>query len=230
LQAKYNTPQRQRDLKAVAVLEEIGTPEAKQVLMRLSKGAPGVSLTVEAKAALDRLAAVKKQKVRPSQPTLEQLWTDLGSEDAAKAFRAICALTATPRQAVELLQKEVKPAPVVDEKEISALMERLSSDEFKVRERATADLGKLGEQVLPALKKALTGKLELEARRRIERLVEQAATHSSAPLLRNLRAVEVLEHAGTPEAKHVLVALAGGSPQASLTREAKASLERLVRK
>lgn len=230
LQNKYNTPQRQRDLKAVGVLEEIGTPDAKKVLTRLSKGAPGVSLTVEAKAALDRLAAVKKKKTRPTQPTLEQLWTDLGSDDAAKAFRAICALTAAPRQAVELVQKEVKPAPVVDEKEIAALMERLSSDEFKVREQATAELGKLGEQALPALKKALTGKLELEARRRIERLVEKVSSHASAPLLRHLRAVEVLEHAGTPEAKHVLVALAGGAPEASLTREAKASLERLVRK
>lgn len=231
LQAKYNTPQRQRDLKAVAILEEIGTPEAKKVLTRLSKGAPGVSLTVEAKAALDRLAAVKKGKaVRASQPTLEQLWKDLGSDDAAKAFRAICALIATPRQAVELLQKQVKPAAVVEEKEIASLMERLSSDEFKVREQATKELSKLGELALPALKKAQTGKLELEAKRRIDRLVDQAASHATGPVLRSLRAVEVLEHTGTPEAKHVLVALAGGAPQASLTREAKASLERLVRK
>ena len=44
-----------RVLRAVRVLEEIGTPEAAALLERLANGAPGVSTTVEARAALDRL-------------------------------------------------------------------------------------------------------------------------------------------------------------------------------
>ena len=44
-----------RCFRAVAVLEQIGTPEAKQLLLNLSEGAPEARLTREAKAALGRL-------------------------------------------------------------------------------------------------------------------------------------------------------------------------------
>jgi hypothetical protein len=49
-------------------------------------------------------------------------------------------------------------------------------------------------------------------------------------MLRGLRAVAVLEHIGTPEAKQLLVNLSEGAPEARLTREAKAALGRLVRR
>jgi hypothetical protein len=222
----FNTPERARDLRAIPILEEIGTPAARRVLEKLAKGAAGVSLTTEAKAALERLTVAAKE--RPRQATEDQLWADLASEDAARAFRAMGGLSATPRQAVDLFQKRLKPVPVVEEKEIAALLANLEAEDFKTREQATQELEKVGEQALPMLKKALAAKPSLEARKRIERLVEQASTQTSAPLLRGLRAIEVLEHNGTAESRHVLVALAGGAPQARLTREAKASLQRLT--
>jgi hypothetical protein len=48
--------------------------------------------------------------------------------------------------------------------------------------------------------------------------------------VRMVRAVEVLERADLPEARRLLVALAGGDTGARLTREAKAALERLDRR
>ena len=48
--------------------------------------------------------------------------------------------------------------------------------------------------------------------------------------LRVLRAIEVLEYAGTPEAREVLEKLAGGGPQALRTRQSRASLDRLARR
>ena len=223
----YNTPERARDLKAVRVLEAIGTPEARQVLEKVSQGATGVRLTMEAKSSLERLAAAKEH---PRTPNSEELWADLAAEDAARAYRAMCTLSATPSQALTLFQKELKPMPVVEEKEIAALLMNLEADEFKTREQATADLEKLGEQAVPAVKKALAGKPGLEARKRLEHLLEQLTTQTSPVVLRSLRALEVLEHAGTAEARHVLVALSGGAPSAFLTREAKASLQRLSRR
>ena len=51
-----------------------------------------------------------------------------------------------------------------------------------------------------------------------------------AEQLRALRALEVLEAAGTPEAREVLRALAKGAADAALTQEAAAALERLGRR
>ncbi len=47
--------------------------------------------------------------------------------------------------------------------------------------------------------------------------------------LRTLRAIEVLERIASPESRAVLKTLASGSQESRLTREAKASLERLAR-
>jgi hypothetical protein len=44
-----------------------------------------------------------------------------------------------------------------------------------------------------------------------------------------LRAVQVLEYAGTAEARHLLKELAGGAPAARLTQEVRAALGRLDR-
>jgi WD domain, G-beta repeat len=57
------SPQRLRELRAVQVLESIGTTEARQVLQALAKGVPGASLTRDAEAALTRLA--KRSAAKP---------------------------------------------------------------------------------------------------------------------------------------------------------------------
>ena len=48
--------------------------------------------------------------------------------------------------------------------------------------------------------------------------------------LRMLRALEALERIGTPEARQLLHQLGQGAPEAWLTREAKAGLQRLTRR
>jgi Tol biopolymer transport system component len=227
LQTKYHTPEHQRAVLAAHILGEIGTPEARQTLAKLAKGAAGAELTTAAKAALDRLSAAGKQ-ARPAAP--EQSWADLGSGDAKQAFQAMCRLAAAPEQSAALLRKELKPAPIIEEKEIAALLDKLSSDDFQVREQATEELTKIGERALPAMKKALAGGVALEARKRLERVVEQVAAQSSAPLLRILRAIEVLEHMDRAESRDILHALSGGAPESAVTREAKASLQRLARR
>ena len=51
----------------------------------------------------------------------------------------------------------------------------------------------------------------------------------SPDVLCQVRAIEALEHIGTPEAMDVLKRLAGGAAATRLTREAKAALDRLNR-
>ena len=73
----------------------------------------------------------------------------------------------------------------------------------------------------------LAGKPAPETARRIEQLLARKPDVSSRPdLLRRLRAMQVLERVGTPEARRVLADLADGLPLAAETREARAALAR----
>jgi hypothetical protein len=90
-------------------------------------------------------------------------------------------------------------------------------------------LAKLGPLAHPALQRALGNGPSLQAQQQIEKLLEKQVTGQSltSDELRALRAVEVLERIGTPEARQVLAELAQGAEGSSLTREAKAACQRL---
>jgi RNA polymerase sigma factor (sigma-70 family) len=160
---------------------------------------------------------------------LETLWADLAGDDAVAAYQAIQKLAAAPRQALPLLRARLRPVATVDPRQLGALLAKLDSDAFGVRDRATAELEKLGESSGPALRKALEGKPSLEARRRLERLLQRLRRVSPVPeRLRELRALEVLERIDGTEVRHILEALARGMPEARLTQEAKAALRRRI--
>src|SRR5262249_25028215 len=83
----------------------------------------------------------------------------------------------------------------------------------------------------PALRQALTGQHSPEARRRLEHILRtRREARFSSCQLQLLRAVEVLENIGTSEAREVLEGLAKGAPEFYVTREAKASLDRLAKR
>jgi WD40 repeat protein len=153
------------------------------------------------------------------------LWRDLAEADAPQAFEAIQTLALAPAQAVPLVRERV---PAVSAAKLAALLRDLDSDTFAVRERARQELAQLGKFAEPSLRKALQEKPSLDVRRRMEELLERLDDPTSVPEhLRALRAVEVLEMIGTPEARRVLRDLAGGAPEALLTQHARAALARL---
>jgi hypothetical protein len=109
-------------------------------------------------------------------------------------------------------------------------MTDLDSDQFAVRAKATTELEQWSELAEAALRKALADQPSLEVRRRVQLLLERLDGPITSPeRLRAMRAVEVLEHIDTPEARRLLEQLARGAPAALLTKEAKASLGRLVK-
>jgi WD40 repeat protein len=160
-----------------------------------------------------------------SGPAASTAWDDLAG-DATKAYRAIHALRADPAGALPLLGKHLRPAAPVDEKRVAEWIRDLDATEFARRETASQELEKLGEGAEPALRQALRGKPSLELQRRIDGLLEKLVV-PGPEALRQLLAVEVLEHIGNDEARRMLHKLAEGAPKALLTREAKAALERL---
>jgi RNA polymerase sigma factor (sigma-70 family) len=160
---------------------------------------------------------------------LNAAWSALADVDAAEAYRALWTLTAAPQQAVPLLEKQLRPAPAEDGKRLGRLIDDLDHDDFAVREKAEAELGKRGATAEAALRKALEGTPSAEQATRIRKLLDNLQGPVASPdVLRSLRALEVLEQIGTSEARKVLEALAKGEPDNRLTQEAKAVLERLA--
>jgi hypothetical protein len=158
---------------------------------------------------------------------LETSWKALTAGDAAAAFAAMGQLVAAPQDAVAWIKDHVKPAPVLDLKHVEALLKQVNDGRYKVRDRATAELLKLGDLLLPVLDRALAGNPASETRQRLEKLRGQLTdTVLQGERLRVVRAVEVLERIGTPEARQVLRTLADGAPGALATASAQAALKR----
>jgi len=159
---------------------------------------------------------------------LEGAWADLAADDGFKAHRAVWTLAAAPKEALPLLRDSLKPVPAGDSKRIAQLVKDLDADDFDAREKASAELDRIGEPAAPALRKALEGMPSAELRVRATSLLEKFTGKApSAEGLRRGRAMEVLEQLGGTEARAVLEEIAKGAPEAALTQEAKAALKRL---
>jgi WD40 repeat protein len=180
-----------------------------------------------------RLAAKEAWSRPPAPEELDTCWKALAGEDAAVAYEALRRLAASAAQAVPYLARRIHAARPADEKRLAGLIADLDSSDFTVREKASKGLEALGEAAVGACRKALQGQPSAEARRRLERVIELESQERRTPSpagLRALRALEVLELAGTPEARQLLEKWAGGAAEARLSEEAKSSLERLARR
>jgi WD40 repeat protein len=157
---------------------------------------------------------------------LDALWSDLAG-NARTAHRVVGTLTAAPAQTVPFLKDRLHPT-AVDGKRIDKLLTHLDGDSFAAREAAVRELTRLHYRAEPMLRRALQNKPSLEIRRRLQDIL----TGPKRPLpddLRTLRAIAVLEHIGTPEARCILQELSTGAA-APETHEAKAALQRLDRR
>jgi RNA polymerase sigma factor (sigma-70 family) len=176
---------------------------------------------------LNRRTRPAPARATPLSPqAVEALWSDLGDPDAARAFDALCQLSASPDQAVTLLRQRLRPAALADPKRMAQLLADLESDRFEVRRQAESELEKLGESAELGLRQALDD-APLDLRQRVERLLDRVSVPTAAPR-RDLRAVELLELLGSAEAGQVLRTLAEGEPTARLTSEAVRAVRQLT--
>jgi hypothetical protein len=219
-----------RSLRVVAVLEQIGDADARKFLEELADGAPGAALTLQAKSALDRFP--KGEPETKTKPTPQALWEALTSGDSAAAYGAVRTLANQPASATLLRERlvEVTAKDIFndDPKRVAKLIGDLDSDEFPVRDRASADLKNLGRLVAPALRKALTPNADPELKRRVQELLDECAKATPTPeVLRIGRALEALELMGGAGAREALVALSKDVHTQWVREAAAASLLRL---
>jgi WD40 repeat protein len=160
--------------------------------------------------------------------SLAECWSDLASDDAAKAFRATWQLVEHPAASLKLLRENMKPAPSPDFTKIQAWLTDLSNPKFAIRDKAFKELTKQDELAEEALRLALKETVDLETSQRVQQLLDRLQNLvASAEKLQALRALEALELIGDKDAKALLRELAKGFGGDRLTREAGETLKRL---
>ena len=164
----------------------------------------------------------------PDAAGLAGLWDDLGSPDAAPAFRAVRTLARHPDRAAPFLKDRLAPVAAADPAAVARWVADLDAPGYAVREAATRGLKKLGELAEPAVLAASAGSPSAEVRERAGAIL-RAVPRPTPAEIRALRAIEALEWAGAADAAAVLKTLAGGAEAATLTREARAALKRMKR-
>jgi WD40 repeat protein len=158
-------------------------------------------------------------KLPPGTP--EDDWWRLADQDAGRAFDAACRLSRP--EGVALLARKLRPVLPIEPARWSSLLDRLDSDVFAIRERASKELPTLGLGALALARRSLATEKRREVVRRLQAAIR--SWPASPERLRETRALMALEHAG---AVGLLKRLAAGADGAELTEEARAALNRLA--
>jgi WD40 repeat protein len=180
-------------------------------------------------AVLWDMSRMRPSAAAASEPTaaeLESLWTRL-SGDGESAHRAIWLLSASPKAAAFIAAKlSDNAAPKL--RPLADLITELDHDKFAVREKATRDLRAWGELARLELMKARGNSPSAEKARRIDQLLKDLGQELPLAQIRSLRALEVLERLGTPEARKVVERLTKDA-DAGVADDAKRALERMAK-
>jgi HEAT repeat protein len=130
---------------------------------------------------------------------------------------------------VRLLREKLKPITPVSGETLKKLIDALDSPRFAEREAAEKALTELGEAALAELRSRLENKPSVEQKSRIEKILKPHEKPGTLPpaVLRQARAVMILERIGNADARKLLQELSGGAPEAAPTREAIRAMERL---
>ena len=175
------------------------------------------------------LATPLRDMAKSLEPTqIEKCWQDLASSDAATAFASLCDLAAAPKQSVAWVRDKLKPTFAADPNHVAKLLLQLESDQFKARQQAVTEMLQIGEQLLPAIDKALAANPALESRLRLQDLRTRLTSFTlQGERLQAFRAVELLERIGSADARQLLRTFADGAPRAMLTSAAQEALARM---
>jgi WD40 repeat protein len=165
---------------------------------------------------------------KPSDKDMDGLWSDLGG-NARTAHHVLARLAKAPVESIALVRKRLPPAPGRSPApvRIARWIADLDAADFETRQHAMQALQEAGKSAESAMQAALKETRSPEQKRRLEFLLDRLRRAGVATnMLRPVRALELLERIGTPEARHLVEELARGNPNADLTQHSKEVLRR----
>jgi RNA polymerase sigma factor (sigma-70 family) len=185
-----------------------------------------VAASEDAPCLIWNIMDTSAKAIRLSAGEIQAAWTELGSKDAKKAFESLCRLVANPDLSVEAIRKNLKPAVPIQEAELKKLLRDLKSDEFAEREKATAELSKIADQVEQTLRKELAASDSPEHRTRLSQILK-TLTIPSLKRSQQIRSLSVLEFIASSDAKSLIEELCEGTKEDFLTKAAIETRDRL---
>ena len=225
------------------VLETAGITRARALIAALDTDADNVYGTLSARALRPDLVIIARARTQlkaiQGRPALKvaigltvpaiEAWYLVGREhQVGEAAWTIGLKAGRPPFTRPRLKELVPPMERVDPARLAALLADLDHDQFVRRQRAMEALAALDTAARDALQQHLATVSSAEARQRAAELLHRIDRQElTGEALRQARAVEALERAGTPAARAVLEELAQGQPGATLTRQAEAALGRM---
>ena len=172
-----------------------------------------------------------KKRLALSAENQAKQWESLTDPDGTKAYDAMVKFAADPEGFIAIAKAELKPAaagPTAEE--LAPIFRDMDSKAFAIREAASAKLDKYGEGAITLVRTRLEIEPSVEVRDRLKRFLEKCDGPANAPTrLRQGRAVELLEHFATNEAKAILDQLARGGAS-HMTTDATSALKRIERR
>lgn len=149
--------------------------------------------------------------------SLEELWRNLGSDDAKVARAAMLSLAARGATAASFIHKKLQAEQAGLRKQLAEYLQQLEADDWKARDAAQKKLRSLGKEVHLFLRAQLDDvALPPETRVRIKAVIGSPSLPrlEQPPLevAKLLRALFVLEGVRTPQAKEGLRQLTGPYP------------------
>jgi len=164
---------------------------------------------------------------------LGNLWEDLAKGDVKVTSPAVRTLLAGLKESVTYLAKMLRGKPAaVDAKQIARWIDDLDNREFQVREAAFRALDKLGDAGIRFLQEARTKARSVEQRNRIDTLLKNRGIAHGAltgEQLRLVRAIRVVEWAGTVKALEALDTLVKEPPDGTVLADIRQARERLAK-